>query len=340
MPAEYTLAELVHRCGGELRGDGKVRIRSVATIQNAGPGDIAFLANPHYRRFLVDTRAAAVILMATDVGACPAPALVTTNPYLLYARIASLLNPAPPLRAGKSLTASVHPAAQVASDAWIGPGAVVEAAAVIGSGASIGPNCVILAGAHVGEGSRLAANVTVCMGVRVGRRALIHPGVVIGADGFGIARDDKAWVKVPQLGSVRIGDDVEIGANTTIDCGALEDTVIEDGVKLDNQIQVAHNVRIGAHTAIAGCTGIAGSTIIGRRCMIAGGVGITGHLEICDDVTVTAMTLVTHSIHQPGIYSGSLPMDTTARWRRNSVRFRQLDELARRLTAIEKKLKD
>jgi UDP-3-O-[3-hydroxymyristoyl] glucosamine N-acyltransferase len=176
--------------------------------------------------------------------------------------------------------------------------------------------------------------------VSLGKRALLHPGAVIGADGFGIARDAAAWVKVPQLGSVRIGDDVEIGANTTIDRGALEDTVIEDGVKLDNQIQVGHNVRIGAHTAVAGCTAIAGSTVIGKRCMIAGGVGITGHIEICDDVTVTAMTLVTHSITEPGVYSGSLPMDTQQQWRKNSVRFRQLDAMARKLAQLGKKTKD
>ena len=210
----------------------------------------------------------------------------------------------------------------------------------MGARAYIGPNCVLMHGAKVGEDSRLSASVTLCHDVSIGRRAILHPGAVIGADGFGIAPDATGWVKVPQLGSVRVGDDVEIGACTTIDRGALEDTVIEDGVKLDNQIQVGHNVRIGAHTAIAGCTAIAGSAVIGRRCMIAGGVGIAGHLEICDGVTVTAMTLVTHSITEPGVYSGSLPMDTQQQWRKNSVRFRQLDALARRVAELAKKLKD
>jgi UDP-3-O-[3-hydroxymyristoyl] glucosamine N-acyltransferase len=217
---------------------------------------------------------------------------------------------------------------------------VVEAGAEIAARAHIGPNCVVMRDARIGEDTRLAANVTLCQGVSLGKRGLLHAGAVIGADGFGIARDGAVWVKVPQLGSVRIGDDVEIGANTTIDRGALEDTVVEDGVKLDNQIQVGHNVCIGAHTAVAGCSAIAGSAVIGKRCMIAGGAGITGHIEICDDVTVTAMTLVTHSITEPGVYSGSLPMDTQQQWRKNSVRFRQLDAMARKLAQLEKKTKD
>lgn len=340
MGAGYTLAELAARCGGEVRGDGGARIDRVATIQNAGPGSIAFLANPHYRKFLATTRASALILSAADAEGCTLPALVTSNPYLMYARVAALLAPEPPARRGVHPAAHVDPKAQLAADAWVGPGAVVEAGAEIGARASIGPNCVVMAGAKVGEDSRLVASVTLCHGVEIGRRGLLHPGAVIGADGFGIARDKAGWVKVPQLGSVKVGDDVEIGANTTVDRGALEDTVIEDGVKLDNQIQVAHNVRIGAHTAIAGCTAIAGSAVIGKRCMIAGGVGVTGHIEICDDVTVTAMTLVSHSITEPGVYSGSLPMDATAQWRKNSVRFRQLDSLARRVVDMEKKLKD
>ncbi len=340
MPVEYTLAELARRCGGELRGNGDTHIRGVATIQRAAAGSITFLANSHYRRYLYETHASAVILAPADVQACRIPALITSNPYLLYARVATVLTPAAPVRKGVAAGASVHPAARVSVDAWIGPGAVVEEGAVIAGGASVGPNCVIMANARVAEHSCLVAGVTLCHGVHVGKRALLHPGAVIGADGFGIANDDGMWFKVPQLGSVVIGDDVEVGANTTIDRGALEDTVIGSGVKLDNQIQVGHNVRIGEHTAIAGCTAIAGSATIGRRCMIAGGVGITGHIEICDDVTITAMTLVTHSIHEPGVYCGSMPMDTAARWRKNSVRFRQLDMLARRLAFLEKKLKD
>lgn len=340
MGAGYTLAELAARFGGEVRGDGGMRVDRVATIQNAGPGSIAFLANPHYRKFLATTRASALILSAADAEGCALPALVTPNPYLMYARVATLFTPESPMQRGTHPAAHVDPKAQVAADAWVGPGAVVEAGAEIGERASIGPSCVVMAGAKVGEDSRLVASVTLCHGVEIGRRALLHPGVVIGADGFGMARDGAAWVKVPQLGSVQIGDDVEIGANTTVDRGALDDTIIEDGVKLDNQIQIGHNTRIGAHTAIAGCTGIAGSVVVGKRCMIAGGAAIAGHIEVCDDVVITAYTLVSHSIEKPGMYSGSLPMDEAAQWRKNSVRFRQLDSLARRVADMEKKLKD
>lgn len=336
---ECTLAELADRCGGLLRGDGNTRIRFVATIKRAGPGTITFLSNPHYRRYLAETQASAVIVAPADADLCPVPALVSDNPYLLYARVAALLTPDSPSLKGIDAGAKVHHDARVSTQAWIAPGVVVEEGASIARGAYIGPNCVIQRGVCVEEDTRLVAGVTLCHDVRVGKRTLIHPGVVIGADGFGIARDGHVWVKVPQLGSVVIGADVEIGANTTIDRGALEDTVIETGVKLDNQIQVGHNVWIGEHTAIAGCTAIAGSAHIGRRCMIGGGVGIVGHIEICDDVTVTAMTLVTHSIHMAGTYSGSLPIDNAMQWRKNSVRFRQLDELARRLAILERKFK-
>ncbi|MGH8369617.1 MAG: UDP-3-O-(3-hydroxymyristoyl)glucosamine N-acyltransferase [Gammaproteobacteria bacterium] len=340
MTPGFTLADLARRCAGEFRGEADIQVRRVATLQSAIHGDIAFLANPHYKRYLTTTRASVVILSPEDESECPVPVLIVNNPYLAYAQVATLLAPSRPRKKGIERSAHVDPAARIHADAWIGPGAVVAAHAIVERGAEVGPNCVMMEAASLGEDSRLVANVTLCDRVSVGKRGLVHPGVVIGADGFGIARDGGVWVKVPQLGSVRIGDDVEIGANTTIDRGALEDTVIEDGVKLDNQIQIAHNVHVGAHTAIAGCAAIAGSTVIGKRCMIAGAAGITGHLEICDDVVVTAMTLVTHSIHSPGIYSGSLPMDEADKWRKNSARFRQLDELARRLASIEKKLKD
>lgn len=340
MPAEYTLAELAECCGARVRGDGGVHIHAVATLEHASPGSITFLSNPHYRRYLDTTRASAVILAASDADACRVPALVADNPYLAYARIAAKLAPALPARHGVDAAARVHNRARIAESAWIAPGAVIEEDVVIEAGAAIGPNCVVMRAARVGEYSRLVANVTLCAGVQIGKRALIHPGAVIGADGFGIARDGERWVKVPQLGSVVVGDDVEIGANTTIDRGALEDTQVGDGVKLDNQIQIGHNVRIGEHTAIAGCVAIAGSARIGCRCMIGGAAGIVGHIEIADDVTITAMTLVSHSIHASGVYSGSLPMDNAAQWRKNSVRFRQLDELARRVNNIERKLKD
>ena len=340
MPAGYSLAELAKSCGARVRGDAGVRIHAVATLEHAGPGSISFLSNPHYRRYLGVTRASAVILAPGDADDCPVPALVAENPYLAYARVAAMLTPMPTVRQGTDASACVHPGAHIAATAWVGPGAVVEEAAVIAAGASIGPNCVVMRAARVSEDTRLVANVTLAEQVRIGKRVLIHPGAVIGADGFGIARDGERWVKVPQLGSVTVGDDVEIGANTTIDRGALEDTLIGDGVKLDNQIQIGHNVRIGEHTAIAGCVAIAGSAHIGRRCMIGGAAGIVGHIEITDDVTITAMTLVSRSIREPGVYSGSAPMDRAAQWRKNTARFRQLDELARRLNHIEKKLED
>ena len=337
---EHTLAEIAKRCGGKIHGDGNTLIRCIGTIQHAGPGAITFLSNPHYRRYLTNTRAAAVILSPTDAEICPVPALVSENPYVLYARVATLLTSTVSASRGIDADAKVNPKAKVSATAWIGPGAVLEEDVMISDHVFIGPNCVIQNGTSVAEGSRLVANVTLCHDVQIGKRALIHPGVVIGADGFGFARDGEVWVKVPQLGSVIIGDDVEIGANTSIDRGALEDTVIDNGVKLDNQIQVGHNAHIGEHTIVAGCVGISGSARIGRRCMLGGSAGVVGHIEICDDVTVTGMTVVTHSIHEPGVYSGLMPMDTSARWRKNSVRIRQLDELARRLITIEKKMKD
>ncbi len=334
----HTLGQLAELAGAQLRGPSELPISGVATLASAKAEHIGFLANPKYREQLSATRAGAVILSAADAEAWNGPALITANPYLAFAKVASCFAPDDALPAGIHAGAAVHAEAMVDPSARIGPGAVVGAGARIGAGVTVGPNCSIENGAVIGENSVLVANVVLCRGVSVGRRCLLHPGVVIGADGFGQARDGERWAKVPQLGSVRIGDDVEIGANTTVDRGALEDTVIGNGVKLDNQIQVAHNVRIGEHTAVAGCTAIAGSTVIGRRCMIAGGVGIAGHLEIADDVTVLAMTLVTHSIRAKGVYAGSHPMQDVKSWRRNGARLRQLDELARRVRHLEKKL--
>lgn len=333
-----SLGELAARLDVPLRGDGDLSIEGVATLQNARPGCLSFLANPRYRQYLGTTRASAVVIAPEDEGTCPVAALISSNPYATYARAATLLYPAAPAQRGVHPTASVDAGARVAEDAWVGPMSVVEAGAVLEAGVQVGPGCVVGPGARVGEQSRLVANVTLCHGVRIGRRALIHPGAVIGSDGFGIANESGRWIKVPQVGSVVIGDDVEIGANTSIDRGAVEDTVLEDGVKLDNQIQVGHNVRIGAHTAIAGCVGIAGSARIGRHCAIGGGAGILGHLELADHVQVTAMSLVTRSITEPGVYSSGVPAQPGKTWNRNYARFRELDELARRVRALEKKL--
>ncbi|HET7569340.1 MAG TPA: UDP-3-O-(3-hydroxymyristoyl)glucosamine N-acyltransferase [Gammaproteobacteria bacterium] len=336
----YTLGEIAAICGGEVRGDADTPVSAVATLQNAGPDAISFLANSRYRKFLAGTRAAAVILAAGDADACPVAALVTPDPYVAYARAAQLLAPAAPIEPGVHPAAVVADGAQVDAGAQIAAGAVIEAGARIAAGAFVGPNCVIKTGASLDADARLVANVTICERVRIGARTIIHPGVVIGGDGFGIADDGGQWLKVPQVGSVVVGADVEIGANTTIDRGAIEDTIIEDGVKLDNLVQIGHNVRIGAHSAIAGCCGISGSAVIGRHCILGGRVGVVGHIEIADNTVVTGATVVSRSITEPGVYSGSMPMDTAQQWRKNSVRIRQLDDLARRVLSLEKKSKD
>jgi UDP-3-O-[3-hydroxymyristoyl] glucosamine N-acyltransferase len=334
-----TVEALASRLGAELRGRGEGRLQSVASLSTAGPDQLAFLANPRYRQHLAATRAGAVILTESAAADCPVPALISANPYADYARAAALLCPPRSEPPGIDPAAAVAEGASLGRDVSIAATAVVETGAVLGDRVVLGPGAVVRAGCRVGDDSRLGSRVVLEPGVSLGRRCILHGGVVIGGDGFGFAPENGRWVKVPQLGGVRIGDDVEIGANSTVDRGAIDDTVIEDGVKLDNQVQVAHNVWIGAHTAIAGCTAIAGSTRIGRACAIAGGVGIAGHIEIADGTVITAMTLVTRSIRQPGTtWSGSLPMDDNRSWRRNSARFRQLDDISRRLADLEKRL--
>ena len=331
-----TLGELAVRFGCTLKGDPDARVARVATLEDAGPDAVTFLANPKYRRHLSQTQAGAVIVEQRLAEACPGAALIAANPYATYARIAALLHPAPAAPPGTHPTAVVDPSARVDSTASVGPRVVIEADVEIGPRAVIGPGSVVMQGTKIGSDTRLVANVTLCHDVVVGERCLLHPGVVIGADGFGLAPDRGQWLKVPQIGSVRIGNDVEIGASTTVDRGAIEDTVIGDGVKLDNQIQIAHNVRIGAHTAIAGCTGVSGSAIIGQRCMIGGMVGIAGHLTICDDVVVTGKSFVSSSIRKPGYYSSGLPIDETPRFRKNAARFHHLDELARQVRQLRR----
>ena len=319
-----TLGELADHIGARLQGDAQCRVHRVATLDSACEGDVTFLFNRRYRKWLRLTRASAVILAEQDVGECAVSALVTENPYLGYARAAALLAPKEAVEPGVHPTAWVSPEALVDATASVGPHAVIEPGACIGQRVLIGPGCVIGRDAVIGDFSRLVANVTVCHGVTIGNRSCLHPGVVIGADGFGLAKDQGRWIKIPQLGSVQVGDDVEIGANTTVDRGALKDTIIEDGVKLDNQIQIAHNVRIGAHSAIAGCTGIAGSTTIGKRCTIGGGVGMAGHLEIADDVTVLGGSNVTKSIPVAGTYTSVWPAEEKRSWWRKLARFNRL----------------
>jgi UDP-3-O-[3-hydroxymyristoyl] glucosamine N-acyltransferase len=322
---EFNLGELAVRFGLVLRGEPDLRVSRVATLSHAEDGALSFLANPRYRKQMESTRATAVLLGPEDAASCPVAALIDANPYLAYARIADLLHPQTLPAPGIHPTAVVAGSARIADSACVGPLAVIEEDADIGERVFVGPGCIVQRGAAIGADSRLLSRVSVYAAVRIGRRCILHAGAVVGADGFGFAPDAGTWVKVPQVGSVRIGDDVEIGANTTIDRGAIDNTVVEDGVKLDNQIQVGHNVVIGAHTAIAGCVGISGSTSIGRRCMIGGGVGIAGHLTIADDVVVTGCSLVSASIKHAGSYSSGMPTVETRRWRRMVAHLRRLD---------------
>ena len=334
--ATYTAASLAERFGLQLHGDGSRAVTGVGTLASATIGQLSFLANPRYRGQLASTSASVVVVREDDLALCPAIALVAADPYVAFARIAALFESKPARVAGIHASAVVAEDAIVAETASIGPHVSIGARSRIGAGAMIGPGCVIGDDCEVGDDCELVARVTLVTRVRLGRRVLIHPGAVIGADGFGIAMDHGHWIKVPQLGGVLIGDDCEIGANTTIDRGALGNTVLEDDVRLDNQIQIGHNVRIGAHTAMAGCSAVAGSASIGRHCLIGGGAGILGHLDVCDRVVITAMTLVTHSIKEPGEYSSGTPLMDNRSWRKSAARFKQLDTLARRLNAGDK----
>jgi UDP-3-O-[3-hydroxymyristoyl] glucosamine N-acyltransferase len=330
----FTLGELAVKFGCQLRGDPGLRVTHVAALQDAGPNAIGFLANAKYLRHLPATRAGAVVLEAKVADRCPVAALVTKNPYAVYARIAALMHPSAPSEPG------AHPSAVIDSSAQVDPTASIGAQCFIGKNVRIaarvciGPGCVVMNDAVIGADTRLVARVTLCERVRIGERSILHPGVVIGSDGFGNAMDAGAWVKVPQIGGVVIGNDVEIGANTTIDRGAIGDTVIEDGVKLDNQIQIAHNVRVGAHTAMAAQVGIAGSSTIGKHCMLAGKVGVAGQIEICDGVVLMGRATVSGSITKPGSYSGTLGLEETRSFRRNAARFRQLDQLAKQVQRL------
>lgn len=332
------LKDLAIRFGCQLQGDPETAVGHVATLEAATAGAISFLANPRYRRFLAGTGASAVVLAPEFADECPVPALLTPNPYATYARIAQLLYPGPDSGVGRHPSAVIDARAVVDDSAWIGPNTYLAADVRVGAGACIGPGCILLEGVTIGPQSRLVASVTLGPRVRLGARCLLHPGVVVGADGFGHAPDSGTYVKVPQVGSVVLGDDVEIGANSTVDRGSIEDTILEDGVKIDNQVQIGHNVFIGAHTVVAGCAGISGSTRIGRHCMIGGMAGIAGHLEICDRVAVTGKTMISASIRKPGVYSGKLPADDARSFRRNSARFQKLDEMARRLRRLERHL--
>ncbi len=328
-----TARELADRFALEVRGDDSVRVRGVSTLASAGRGQLAFLANPRYRSQLEASDASIVVVGAADAEAAPHTALIAPDPYTAFARIAALFEAVPAHDAGIHPSAVVHATAVISETASIGPFVSIGARSRVGEGCVIGPGCVIGDDCELGAGCELVARVTLVTRVRLGSRVRIHPGAVLGADGFGLAMDAGRWLKVPQMGGVLVGDDCEIGANTCIDRGALDDTVLEEDVRLDNQIQIGHNVRIGAHTAMAGCSAAAGSARIGRYCLIGGGAGVLGHLEVCDRVTITSMSLVTHSIREPGEYSSGTPLTDNRTWRKNAARFKQLDATVRRLSA-------
>lgn len=334
-----TLAELATRYNCRLEGSGDTVVNRVATLGNATPDSISFLANPAYREQLKSTRAAAVILEEPMLADCPVASLVSDNPYAAFARIAGYLHPVPAPTPGIDPSANVAADAVVSDSAEIGPLVAIGQGARIGDAVVVGAGSVIGANAAIGAGSRLAPNVTLLDSVSIGERCVLYSGVVVGSDGFGFAREKGVWTKVPQVGSVVIGNDVEIGANSTIDRGTIEATTIEDGVKLDNLVQIAHNVRVGAHTIMAAMSGAAGSTKIGQRCMVSGGTVMINHLEICDDVMFLFRSVVTRSVTEPGVYGGSLPAEEAAQWRRNAARFRTQDKMHARLRQVEDKLK-
>lgn len=335
MQRSYRLQEIARKIDADLKGDPDCRIHGIMTLQNAQPGQISFLDNKRYLKYLSRTKASAVILCKKYAPDAPCYRLITSDPYLAFAKIAKLFEKPKQDSPGIHATAiigehcKIHPSVSIAAFCVIGANACLEEGVVIASGSTIGKDVFI------GANSRLESNVTLCADTIIGERVLIHSGSVIGSDGFGLAKDKENWIKISQLGKVHVRDDVEIGANVTIDRGALEDTVIGQGVKLDNQIQIGHNVHIGANTVIAGCTGIAGSTRIGKNCMIGGGVCINGHIEITDNVIITGMSSVVHSIRTAGIYSSTQSVKPQREWQKNIIRFRQLDKIVNRLKKIE-----
>jgi UDP-3-O-[3-hydroxymyristoyl] glucosamine N-acyltransferase len=320
-----TLGEIAVRFGLELAGDPDVTVDGVGALASAAPGKLTFCTGAKYRAELAATRASAVVLSRELAAACPVAALISARPYAAWARIAQALHPTVGVTGGRAPGAQVAPGARVPASSWIGPNAVIGAGVEVGERCWIGPNCVLEADVRLGDDCRLQAGVNVLRGVVAGDRCSFKAGAVVGSDGFGFAPDVDGYVKVPHVGGVRLGDDVEVGANTTIDRGTIGDTVIGNGVKLDNQVQVGHNCRIGEHTVIAGCVGISGSSVIGSRCMIGGAVGIAGHLEIGDGVVVTGYSLVTRSLRGPGVYSSGMPAIEAARWRRAVARLHRLD---------------
>ena len=336
---QYSLSDLSARFQLELRGDGEHLIDAVGTLADAGSGQVTFLANPGYRKQLPETRAGAVILKEADAADCPTNCLVARDPYLAYARVATLFDPRPAAPPGIHPSAVIAESARLGSTLSIGPHVVIGDDCQVGNGCTIGPGCVLEAGATLGDGCRLHANVSVGYGVKIGQRVIIHPGAVIGADGFGIAFAGDHWEKVPQVGTVCIGDDCEIGANSCIDRGAVGDTVLEEDCRLDNLVQIGHNVVVGAHTAIAAMGGAAGSARIGRFCLLGGQAAVNGHHAIADRTTLAATSKVMKTITEPGqTWSGLIPAQPIREWQRSLARLRKLDGLTQRVQNLEQKL--
>lgn len=337
--ATYTLGELAQRIGARVVGDAGASVTGLGSLVNARAGDLTHLSSRAYRQFLPHTAATAVILKSEDLAQCPTHALVVDNPYLGFARVSLLFADRPELGAGVHGSAVVAPSARIGAQVSIGPNVVVGADCRIGDRVTVGPNCVIGDTCVLGDDVRLMATVTLYRRVRVGARSVIHSGAIIGADGFGFVPDERGRQHaIAQIGGVVLGEDVSVGASSTIDRGAIDDTVIGDGVKIDNQVQIGHNCSVGDHSVICGCVGIVGSTRIGRHCVLAGGVGVGGDrpIEIVDRVIVSGMTHVSRSIMKPGVYSGGVLHSATLRWKRNALRFAQLDVLAKRIARLEK----
>jgi len=335
-----TLGELAAFLEARLVGDPAVEVHALATIQGAAPGTLAFLASPKYQSYLQSTRATAVILAEPMLDKCPCAALVVKNPYLAYAKVSHLFSPLEAPKAGVHATAVIAGGVHVPASVHIGANVVIEEDVLLGDGVVIGAQCVIGAGSRIGAGTRIWPNVTIYPGVTVGQRTIIHAGSVIGVDGFGFAPDAGKWQKIAQNGGVVIGDDVEVGALCAIARGAIGDTVIGNGVILDDLVNIAHNVSVGDYTAMAGKAGIAGSSKVGKHCLISGMAGITGHIEICDNVQVSGATIVAKSITKPGVYTSGTGMEEHSSWARNAARFRQLDSMAKRLAELEKRLRE
>jgi len=339
----WTIARLAQVVGGRLEGDGDAMVTGLAALDEAGPQHIAYSKGARFRDALENCRAAAVLLPESELPFCPVPAIVVDDPYAAYARVGQLLHPLPAPRPGIHPDAIVEPGVEVDPTAEIGARVVIGAGARIGAGCIIAPGCVIEAGARVGEGSRLGPGVVLGRDCHIGQRCIVHAGVVIGADGFGFAPSEGRWEKIPQIAAVRIGNDCEIGANTCIDRGALHDTVIGNGVKIDNLVQIGHNVRIGDHSIIVACAMIGGSTRIGSGCAIAGGVGLAGHLELADGTQITGMSMVAHDL-PAGRYSSAIEVQDSRTWRRNHARLHRLDEtikkLRREIDALARKIEE